>query len=321
MLHRNRIALAIFIAVVNFVVIAAYHSSNPDAINDLGFPLCAGRVLLAGGDPYGGACAGAAQGREWPTNPLTTVLIALPFAPLGDKGALPVWAIMSGILAFGLLQKGERWRLLVFLSAPYWVAFLCLNWTPLMAALVMLPALTPLWLIKPQNGLPAFLTHWSWRRAVAAVAFLILSLLVDPAWPLRWWPQARSYDFYIPLIVLPFGPLILVALFFWRDVKTRYILLLSVMPQRFLYDPLLLAWIPDSRSDMLLVTAAGWIGYGLVFALQFPYQPIVVLFCYLPAVVIRWRHLRAHAAHPLFPQLDAYSSARDRVEPVKPRRT
>ncbi len=305
-LIRDRLALAILIALLNLVVITAYHSSNPAAINDLGFPLCAGRVLLAGGDPYGDACASPAQGRIWPTNPLTTVLITLPFAPLGDKGALPIWAIMSGILAFGLLQNGQRWRLVVFLSAPYWVALLCLNWTPLMAALAMLPALTPLWLVKPQNGLPAFLTHLSRRRAVVAATFLIVSLVVDPTWPIRWWPQAQSYDFYVPLIVLPFGPLILLALFFWRDVKARYILLLSAMPQRFLYDPLLLAWIPESRSDVLYLTVAGWIGYGLVFVLQVPYQPIVVLFCYLPAIIIRWQHLRMRGAQARILQLDSH---------------
>ncbi len=300
MTQRNRLALAVLIGLLNFIIITAYHLSNPTAVNDLGFPLCAGRVLLAGGDPYGGACRNVTAGQNWPANPLTTILVTLPFAPFGDRGALPVWAIMSGILAFGLLRQGGTWRLLVFLSAPYWIALLCLNWTPLMASLAMLPALTPLWLIKPQNGLPAFLTHLSWRRAAVAALFLLSSLLIDPSWPIKWWPQAQSYDFFIPLILLPFGPLILLGLWFWRDSKMRYALMLAAMPQRFLYDPLLLAWIPDSRSEMLALIASGWIGYGLIFALNLPYQQIVVLFCYLPAIAVRWKRLhRQTAAIPI----------------------
>jgi hypothetical protein len=118
----------------------------------------------------------------------------------------------------------------------------------------------------------------------------------SPTWPFRWWPQTQSYDYCIPLIVLAFGFFILLALPFWRDLKMRYILILSAMPQRFLYDPLLLAWIPDSLSDMLILTVVGWIGYALVIFVQLPYQPVVVLFCYLPAVAVRWQHLRAHAA-------------------------
>lgn len=306
-IQRTRLALALLIGLLNFAIITAYHLSNPSAVNDLGFPLCAGRVLLAGGDPYGGVCQNVSAGRIWPANPLTTVLVTLPFAPFGDRGALPVWAIMSGILAFGLLREGGRWRLLVFLSAPYWIALLCLNWTPLMASLAMLPALTPLWLIKPQNGLPAFLIHLSWRRAAVAAGFLALSVVIDPTWPLRWWPQAQSYDFFIPLILLPFGPLILLGLLFWRDRKMRYVLMLGAMPQRFLYDPLLLAWIPDSSSEMLALIALGWIGYGLVFTLNIPYQQIVVLFCYLPAVAIRLRRLRDHAVDLSILQADSRS--------------
>jgi hypothetical protein len=305
--QRNRLALAVLIGLLNFVIITAYHLTNPNAVNDLGFPLCAGRVLLAGGDPYGDACRTVSSGHIWPTNPLTTVLVTLPFAPFGNKGALPAWAIMSGILAFGLLREGGSWRLLAFLSAPYWIALLCLNWTPLMASLAMLPALTPLWLVKPQNGLPAFITHFTWRRAAVAAAFLSISLVIDPTWPMRWWPQAQGYDFFIPLILIPFGPLILLGLLFWRDRKMRYVLMLAAMPQRFLYDPLLLMWVPDSLSEMLVLIASGWIGYALVLALELPYQHIVVFFCYLPAVAVRWQRLHSQRANLPILQADSRS--------------
>jgi hypothetical protein len=72
----------------------------------------------------------------------------------------------------------------------------------------------------------------------------------------------------------------------WRAPAARWLLLLSVTPQRIWHDQLLLYVLPTSRLEMLLLIGAGWLMW-VPFALWRDPDPgwVVDLF-YLPALAI-----------------------------------
>lgn len=257
-------------------------------VYDLWTPICGAHNLLLGLDPYNLRCVPDA-GRLYPSNPMTTILVSLPFAPLGYLGAMVLWSLGVGLLTYGILRGGEPWRLLLLTSAPFVQAFLFLQWSPLILAVFYLPELLPLALAKVQIGLPIILTHLTRRRVVVCAAFVILTFIVDPWWLFKWLPQARSYDGFIPLLVLPFGLCLPFALFRWQNRSARFLALLSITPQRGFYDALLLWTIPQSPRQMLALSVSSWIGY-LAWSLtgQWNLHPLfVVASCYLPVLALQ----------------------------------
>ena len=266
---------------------ALYRTATGNDTNDLYFPICAGRALLHGLDPYSGVCAIAFQDKIFPSNPLTAVLVAVPFAPWGYGGAILLWSLLVAILVYAILGTAEYWRLLLLTSAPFWVSFTHLQWSPLITAIVFLPSLLPLALVKPHLGLPVILTNLSPRRMVACVAFVAIAFAVDTRWLLKWWSQTGSYDGYIPLLILPFGWLLILALRNWRTRPAQFLLLMAIVPQRSFYDGLPLATLAVSPVHLMVWSALTWVGYagGLLFPRFYP--QFVVAFFYLPMLAVQ----------------------------------
>ncbi|NJN65953.1 MAG: hypothetical protein HC884_04175 [Chloroflexaceae bacterium] len=265
---RRRWLIAMLVGLACFVGCALVRVHTPPGASydgDIWFPLCAANLMLAGEDPYGGPCTVSWKGVIYPSNPLTTVLVVFPLLPWKDGIAGPFFiGLSSTLLAAGLLRGGEWWRLLAFLSAPYWSALVVVQWSPLLLALLYFPALLPLALAKPHVGLPVFLMRFTLFRALMGAIFVLLTLLIDPSWPLRWLPQTRSYGGYIPLLVFPIGLVLLAALWRWRHEQARFLLLMSLVPQRGFYDALLLWYLPRTPGQMVGLTLASWIGYAAV---------------------------------------------------------
>jgi hypothetical protein len=267
--------LALFLSVV-------YRARVPDAVNDLWFPLCGAYALLNGVDPYRSACVPVG----YASNPLTTILVVLPFEPLWFLGTMLLWSLGVGLLAYGALKKGGRWPLLIFTSASFWNAFLTLQWSPLLTAITLLPSLLPLALVKPNVGLPTILTNLTPRRILACGAFLLLTFIVDPLWVLKWLPQTAAYDGFIPLLILPLGPLLLLSLIRWRDPRVRFFFLMSLVPQRGFYDALLLWVLPDSPRQLVLLSATSWIGFIGAFSFHLNAPLLVLLTIYFPMLAM-----------------------------------
>lgn len=288
-LHR-RIYFALVATLLSFALSLIYRVATVDPVNDLFFPFCAASALIVGIDPYGDACRITYQGHIYPPNPLTTVLVAVPFVPLGMLGAPLLWSCFTGLLVFGLLKDGAWWRLLVLLSAPYWQAFLTLQWSPLMLAIALLPGLLPLALVKPQTGLPIILTNLTWQRVMGCAFFFLCTLIVDTTWPIRWLPQIQSYDGYIPLLALPVGLLLLLALIRWRQKNAQFLLAMAIVPQRGIYDLLSLWSLLETPKQLIVVNVLSWLLYALVaMEVPFPFPILSVILIYLPflAIVIR----------------------------------
>jgi hypothetical protein len=254
---------------------------------DLSWPLCGARAIFAGRDPY--TCPRTTpDGHVWPTNPLTTALTVAPLALFPDAvaGALFI-GLSAALLTFGLTREGQWWRLLALASPMFVYSVIVIQWAPLLMAVALYPVLLPLTLAKPQTGLPVALTRLTPRRALACALFGLVSLVIDPTWPLRWLPQTRTFDGFIPMLLLPFGPLMLLALWRWRDPSAQLLLLLALMPQRTWYDQLLLWLIPHSWRGMLVLTVTSWAGVlaWLAVGLVGDHQALVAC-VYLPALVL-----------------------------------
>lgn len=228
--------------------------------------------------------------------PLTAGFFALPFVHLQPEVAAGLfYGLGSALLAFGLTRAGYR-RLLVFFAYPYWAALLTVQWSPIIAASTFFPLLLPLTMAKPQLGIPVFLTSVTRRGLVACILVGALSLAVLPRWPWLWLAQTKHYEYFIPLLVLP-GPLLLLALWRYRDRDAIFLLLMACMPQRWFFDSFVLWLIPKSRRELLWTAVFSW-GAGLLRWYHTPHNFTevgrwTVLFIYLPMLVVVLSRSRA----------------------------
>jgi hypothetical protein len=198
------------------------------------------------------------------------------------------YGISSALLAFGISRHGYH-RLLVFLAYPYWGGLLAVQWSTIIFASAFFPLLLPVTMAKPQLGLPVALTNLSRRGIVSCGAIVLLTLIVMPRWPLLWLGQLKHYEHFIPLLVLP-GPLLLLALWRYRDKDAWFLLLTALMPQRWFFDAFILWLIPKSRREILFTAALSW-GAGLWRWYHIPHSfsevgRYTVLFMYLPMLAV-----------------------------------
>jgi hypothetical protein len=247
---RVSISLLIGVAAGSLCWYLLYHLHQDAA--DFRWALRAAKYVLAGKNPYDTALE---------QYPITAALFAVPFLRLSPElAAGAFFGISSALLAFGLTQHGYT-RLLIFLAYPYWAAILTAQWSPLIAASAFFPLLLPATMAKPQVGLPVAITHTSRRGFAACIIWAALSLIVMPRWPWLWQRQWGHYEHFIPLLVFP-GPLLLLALFRFRERDARLLLLASVTPQRWFFDAFTLWLIPKSRRQILFTIIFSW-GAGL----------------------------------------------------------
>jgi hypothetical protein len=226
--------------------------------------------------------------------PLPAALVALPFLRMPPEiAAGAFYGISSFLLAFGITRENYR-GLLIFLAYPYWAGLLTAQWSALIAASAFFPLLLPITMMKPQVGLPVFLTRLSFRGLVACILVGIVSVAVLPNWPILWLRQGHYYDHFIPLLIFP-GPLLLLALLRYRSRDAWLLFLSALMPQRWFFDSFILWLIPKSRREILLTAFLSW-GAGIWRWFYFPHSLSqvgrwTVIFIYLPMLaVVLLRH-------------------------------
>ncbi len=236
--------------------------------------------LVAGKNPYD---------TQLEQYPLPAALFALPLLRFRPEIAAGLfYGISSGLLAFGLTRKNYG-RLRVFLAYPYWAGLLTAQWPTMIAASAFFPVLLPATMMKPQVGLPVFLTRLSRRGVMACILVAGLSLAVLPKWPVLWLGQAHYHQYFIPFLVFP-GPLLLLVLLRYRERDAWLLLLSSFMPLRWFFDTFTLWLIPKSRREIALTAFCSW-GTGIW---RWYHQPVSftevgrasVIFIYLPMLLV-----------------------------------
>jgi hypothetical protein len=257
---------------------------------DFNWAVLAAQDLLAHRNPYD---------RPMQLYPLTCALFGLPFVwmrPEVAGGAF--YGLSSALMAFGLSRHGYH-RMLVFMAYPYWAGIIEAQWAPLIIASAFFPLLLPATLAKPQLGLPVAFTSPTKRGLLACIAVIALTFLVMPRWPWLWIAHFHRYDRFIPLLLLP-GPLLALALLRYRERDARLLFFMAAVPQRWLYDPLILWLIPKSRRELVYTVGLSWLA-GIWRWYNHPHTfsqvgRVIVLFMYLPMLVVVL--LRSRATSP-----------------------
>jgi hypothetical protein len=280
-------------------------------IGDVGPPLIGMAQFLHGGAPY----AVAVRAGRIAAYPFTTMLVLSPLlvVPI-PLVAATFWGLVSFALAEAIRRNGSPWQLLLFATPSYVSAMHAVQWSPLFTAALLAPALLAFAVVKPQLGLVLVAAcRWSWRSVTAAAVLVLLSIAIFPRWPWIWLKQG-SLNTYLgrpPLLIGP-GILLLASAYAWRKWKGRCVLAMSVVPQRFFYDQLLLFVAPESASQMALLLATSWAAVGVSFAAGWwnpqsgEQQPLawmaVVLGFHIPAAAIvvwnEWRSRTAGTSRP-----------------------
>ncbi len=255
------------------------------------------RDLLARRNPYTHT-----PGPYWIPYPIPAGFVALPVAWLPDSLAAGAFiGVSTGLLCWGILRGGERWRLGILFSWPFVYAVIFAQWSPLLCAIWFFPLLSPLALAKPNIALPLVLTtRFRWLPVAIGAVVLGASLALRPGWILEWLGQTGQYQgLRPPLLTLPFGPLILITLWCWRDRRAWLILSLAITPQRVFYDQLPLLLVARDKRQMFLLVGSSWMSFVVLWLspniMEMPggWQPWVVVGHYLPAAgLLVWPRLR-----------------------------
>jgi hypothetical protein len=223
----------------------------PASTSDFELIWVGGRALLSGADPY---AVVPATGTRYPLYyPLTAILVGLPFAGLPFPLARVLWAMLSGAAFAAAALRYGRGLPTALLSANFLNAVIQGQWSPLLIAGAVLPALAWVLAAKPSVGAALYAAFPSRRAVVGGLALLAVSLVVSPTWPVRWAESVRVSIHTSP-VRSPGGFILLLALIRWRRPEARLLAVLACVPQIIgLYDTLPLFLIPRTR----------WQGYGL----------------------------------------------------------
>jgi hypothetical protein len=97
---------------------------------------------------------------------------------------------------------------------------------------------------------------------IGSAVFFAVAFVFNPHWVSEWHDSLahRVSDVYWAPLAIVGGPLLLLALFKWRRPEARMLIVLSLVPQLFLfYDQLLLWLIPKTWRESFLLSVLSWV--------------------------------------------------------------
>jgi hypothetical protein len=258
------LSLSIAFALAAWGAFIAYFalSATPEHLaKDFSWPWRAARALLNGQNPY----AVIRPTGPYPFNaglfyPLPAAIIAVPFAGLSPAVAGAAFVgLSSGLLGFGLARtRSGLAKLPLFMSAPFCMAALLVQWAPL-----MIPALQFFGAAKPNVALACFAYRPTVRGVVLGAIFVAISIAILPSWPFDWRDALREAPRYHAPLTYFGGPILLLAALRWRRAEARTLLAMAVMPQLTLfYDQLPLWLVPTTVWRSLMLSVLSWVAWA-----------------------------------------------------------
>lgn len=270
-----RIRLAV--AVVAAIVAAHYAYSLAATVpfhRDMGQLWYAAREVLNGRNPYLAIGPGRSYDWPWPLYyPLPAVIATLPLAPFREPVALGIFAGISlGLFAWALGEFGFP-SLLALLSFPTWHAATLVQWSPLLAASLVLSPLAAFLVVKPTVGAALFASRPSWWAIGGLVVLTLVAFVLQPGWVGDWLGALSSSDVkptyhagHYAIVQFPGGPLVLLSLLRWRRSEARLLAVLACVPQTVLpYEAVLLFLVPR-----------GWLESGTLLVLSYAMYLVAV---------------------------------------------
>ena len=279
----------------------------PPSTSDFEQIWVAGRAWLDGQDPYSVV---PTTGTRYPLlYPFPAVLVGLPLAPLPFPWARLLWACLSGAaLAWAAARRGGGLAI-ALLSASFLNAIVQGQWSPLLTAAAVVPALSWVLSAKPTIGAAIILAFPSRRTIALAAGIFLLSLVLFPRWPWRWIDGLGAATHMVPLVLRPGGVLLLLALVRWRRPEARLLAALACVPQTLgLYETLPLFLVTRTRPQAYTLAVLSYVAafaqaaavprsegmpLDALFAARWPF----VLVClYLPALTMVLLPIRRYGA-------------------------
>jgi hypothetical protein len=236
--------------------------------------------------------------------PLPAAVLAGPFALLPATVAGVLFVALSFGTAGAVLARHGKERLIVLLGFPAVMAATLGQWSPLLMAATLVPALQFVMPVKPTLGAAVFASRPSWLGLIVSAAILLVSFAVMPGWVPAWRSAVSSaWSGYTPPIQWAGGAgfLLLIVLIWWRDRDARLLAVLAIAPQLPLfYDQLLAHAVARTKREAWMLVVASWVG-GVLWARQgspsapgeHPARGLILISIYVPAtVLVALRHLR-----------------------------
>jgi hypothetical protein len=302
--------------VAAFVVFALYPFMGA---KDFTYPWRAARALADGLDPYVVIRPTGHYPFESPfPYPLPAAFAALPFAWLVPTvGGALFYGISAGLMAYALGRDG-LWRFWAFASAPFAMATVLAQWSPLLVAATLLTPLGWALACKPTLGAALFAFRPKLSAALLVAFVIAVSLAVNPHWPAEWLEATRHVERHPAPVLKPFGVLALLALLRWRTPEGRLVAAMACVPQNlYFYDQLPLWLVPRNGREAFALTALSWVALGAANATCHrayfcgpEAEPWVIWLVYVPATLLVLRPLMRRSAK---------SAAAERREPTAER--
>jgi hypothetical protein len=217
----------------------------------------AGHALVSGEDPYRAVDSLVSYPLYYPG---PAIVILAPFGLVPARVGWFLFAVVSGY-AFGLAgARYGRGLPVAALSACFLEAIAYGQWTPLLVAAAVIPALGFVFAAKPTVGAALFAFRPHRAASIGVLALTVLSLLLLPSWPAEWWAALGRNEQYAAPIQRPWGWLLLLAGLRWRTAEGRLLLILSLIPQTTaLHGALPLFLVAENRKQGYVLAVASFV--------------------------------------------------------------
>lgn len=292
--RRYRLAAAVIIGLAS-ALFAAFSFTQQTPSPDFNAWYYAAHALISGANPYHLQLGSAA----WPFDepfyyPLPAVIVTLPFAALSLPVAGAFFIGLSGGLLAWLVSRDGFWRLWLFGTASYFMACRLGQWSPLITAVALLPAVGFLAAMKPNLGLAALAYRTTWGATLGCVAVGLLSFAILPTWLADWHANLSSLIAHPAPVATTGGPILLLAVLRWRRPEARLLLVMACVPQLLFWaDQLPLFLVPRTKGEMkalVLWSALSFFVWYIWFApypaYLFSREPFVLCSIYLPCLIL-----------------------------------
>ena len=266
---RHVFAVAL-IAILASTYVVVRGTTDPE-VSDFDQLWHGARALIRGYNPYQYVGPTGVFGWAPLYYPLPAMLLVSPLALLPLLAARAVFAAISaGVLAAALLRDSPV-RLLVFLSAPMFIAIGRGQWSPLLVAAAYFPSLAWVGFAKPNIALAVLFGS---RKPLSAVKAAViggailsaLSFIIEPGWVASWLEAVGRKRDGLSVLLHGGGLFVPLVLLRWRRPESRMLAALGSVPQTpSFYDTVPLIMVPRGfRQTSFLVVAGNVALLGLV---------------------------------------------------------
>lgn len=288
------------------------------------------RAVLSGQNPYTLLAPVVHRSNDWGLYyPMPAVLVAMPLAPFPLAMARGLFfGGSAALLAYAITREGY-FRLPVFASMAFLQAAWLVQWSPLLTAAALIPALGGLLVVKPNVGLgigASVVPRSAVLPALLGAAGLVaLSFVLLPTWVGDWLDALRDTSHIRAPITRPGGALVLLALLRWRRPEARLVSALACIPQTpGPYECIVLFLVATTLRESILLAYLTYVTFFAVGLVQTDPSiqgwmeacgDLMVPFIYLPCT---WMVLRRPNVGDVPWWLDVLATAGAR--PTRPRR-